>query len=55
MYATGAYAEFGPADTSNATDGLAGDPASEGTLLALTSAETAAGTGTQALINLGIA
>ena len=55
VYATGAYGEFGPADTSNATDGLAGDPASEGTLLALTSAETAAGTGTQALINLGIA
>ena len=53
MYATGAYAEFGPADTTNATDGLAGDPASEGTLLALTPA--GAGTGTQALINLGIA
>lgn len=52
VYETGAYAEFGQADTTNASDGIAGtNPA----LLMLQPSETAAGTGTLALLNLGLA
>lgn len=54
VYATEPYAEFGLPDTTNATDGIAGDPAADGTLLRTTAAETTAGPGTLALANLGI-
>lgn len=50
VFATGAYAEFGPPDTTWATDGIAGDPAADGTALTV----APAGTGTLALLNLGI-
>ena len=50
VFATGAYAEFGPPDTTWATDGIAGDPAADGTALSL----SAEGPGTLALLNLGI-
>ena len=49
------YAEFGLPDTSNEDDSIAGDPGSEGTLLATTAAGTAHGPGTLALANLGVA
>lgn len=48
------YAEFGPPDTSNDTDGLAGDPARDGTLLRLAPSDTALGDGSLALLNLGV-
>lgn len=54
VHAEEPYAEFGLPDTSNAADAIAGDPASEGTLLALRGAETSAGPGTLALLNLGL-
>jgi protocatechuate 3,4-dioxygenase beta subunit len=54
VYASGVYAEHGPADTSNEDDGIAGDVDANGTLLVTTSAETTAGPGTLALVNLGI-
>lgn len=50
VLATGVYAEFGPPDTTWATDGIAGDPAADGTALSL----SAEGPGTLALLNLGI-
>jgi protocatechuate 3,4-dioxygenase beta subunit len=55
VHADEPYAEFGPPDTSNAEDRIAGDPQREGTLLALRAADTAGGAGTLALVNLGIA
>jgi protocatechuate 3,4-dioxygenase beta subunit len=54
VLATGAYAEFGPPDTTNATDGIAGDPAAGGNLLATRPAPTANGRGSLALANLGV-
>jgi protocatechuate 3,4-dioxygenase beta subunit len=54
VYATEPYAQFGPPDTSNEEDGIAGDVESNGTLLTTTAAETTAGPGTLALVNLGI-
>jgi protocatechuate 3,4-dioxygenase beta subunit len=54
MYGDEPYAENGPPDTSNASDSIAGDPAAEGTLLHLAPADTANGSGTLALLNLGI-
>lgn len=54
VYREELYAEFGPADTSNETDGIAGDPAADGTLLTLAAAETDHGTGSVALLNLGV-
>ena len=51
---TGVYAQFGPAATTLASDRIAGDPAEDGQLLTLASAETSTGTGTLALVNLGI-
>jgi protocatechuate 3,4-dioxygenase beta subunit len=51
VYETDPYAEFGSPDTSWADDGIAGDPATEGTALSL----SPRGTGTQALLNLGVA
>jgi protocatechuate 3,4-dioxygenase beta subunit len=54
VYADEPYAEFGLPDTSNEEDGIAGDVDTNGTLLVTRSAETANGTGTLALVNLGI-
>jgi protocatechuate 3,4-dioxygenase beta subunit len=54
VLATGAYAEFGPPDTTNATDGIAGDPATGGNLLVARAATTANGAGSLALANLGV-
>jgi hypothetical protein len=51
VFASGAYAEFGPPDTTWATDGIAGDPAADGTALAL----SAEGSGSLGRLNLGIA
>ena len=50
VMATGAYAEFGPPDTTWAGDGIAGDPPADGTALSL----SAEGSGTRALLNLGV-
>ena len=55
VYRSEPYAEFGPPDTTNAADGIAGDPAAEGTLLHLADGATIAGSGTVALLNLGVA
>lgn len=54
VYASAPYAEFGSADTSLAEDNIAGDPASEGTVLVTAAADTSKGRGTLALLNLGI-
>jgi protocatechuate 3,4-dioxygenase beta subunit len=54
VYAAAPYDEFGLPDTSNESDGIAGDPGADGTLLHTSAAETAAGTGTLALLNVGI-
>jgi protocatechuate 3,4-dioxygenase beta subunit len=48
------YAEFGPPDTPLAEDGIAGDPAGDGTIMHTAAGDTAAGAGTVALLNLGI-
>ena len=55
IYSEDAYAEFGPPDTTNEQDGIAGDVESDGTLLRLTPGPTRAGAGTIALANVGIA
>jgi protocatechuate 3,4-dioxygenase beta subunit len=52
VFASGAYAEFGPPDTTNATDGLGGDIDRNGSLLSLSSLPS--GSGTLALLNLGV-
>jgi protocatechuate 3,4-dioxygenase beta subunit len=54
VYAAEPYAEFGLPDTSNEDDGIAGDPAAEGTLLATSPGDTSAGSGTLGLLNLGV-
>lgn len=54
VHMTGEYAQFGPQDTDWSQDGAIGDPAGEGSLMFTSSAETALGEGTLALINLGI-
>ena len=51
IYGEAPYDEFGLPDTSWEDDGIAGDPAAEGTALFLTST----GSGTRALLNLGVA
>jgi protocatechuate 3,4-dioxygenase beta subunit len=51
VYADAPYAEFGSPDTSWDDDAIAGDPAADGTALALTRAKDGTVTG---LINLGI-
>ena len=48
------YLEFGPQDTSNDRDGLAGPALVTGGLLALNPGATSAGEGTVALTNLGV-
>lgn len=52
VYEAEPYAEFGAPDTTNAADGIAGDPEAEGTLLVTTPTDT--GSGTLALLNLGV-
>jgi protocatechuate 3,4-dioxygenase beta subunit len=54
VYAADPYAEFGMPDTSNEADGIAGDPESDGTLLATSAGPTRAGDGVVALLNLGV-
>jgi protocatechuate 3,4-dioxygenase beta subunit len=54
VMATGEYAQFGPPDTTWATDGLAGDPAADGTAITLSPAATALGEGTLGLVNVGL-
>lgn len=54
VHADDPYAEFGPPDTSNEQDAIAGDPAADGTLLVLAEGDTDAGPGTLALLNLGV-
>ncbi len=55
VYAGDAYVDNGLPDTSNESDDIAGDPESDGTLLALADAETTRGAGSVALLNLGVA
>ena len=55
VYASAPYARFGNPDTPNAQDSIAGDPAAEGTLLAVSRGETGRGPGTVGLLNLGVA
>ncbi len=54
VLAEGVYAELGPPGTTNATDGIAGDPAADGSLLVATPADTVAGPGTLALLNVAV-
>jgi len=54
VYADEPYAQFGEPDTPLERDGIAGDAENEGTILHTAAAETTAGTGTLALLNLGI-
>lgn len=54
LLATGAYAEFGPPDTTWVDDGIVGDPATDGTGIVLEAAATARGEGILGLVNLGI-
>ena len=54
VFAADPYAVNGLPDTINATDGFAGDPAADGTLLHLGAAGTDNGVGTLALLNLGV-
>ena len=49
-----AYAQFGPQDTSWDEDSAIGDPTTDGSLLQARPSETTRGTGTLALINLGV-
>jgi protocatechuate 3,4-dioxygenase beta subunit len=55
VYESAPYSEFGAPDTSLAEDRIAGDAASNGTLLHTTVVEMPGGSGTLALANLGIA
>lgn len=54
VLATGEYAQFGPPDTTWATDGLADDPAADGTGITLAPAPTSLGDGTLGLANIGL-
>ncbi|MEM9746044.1 MAG: hypothetical protein AAF945_05060 [Actinomycetota bacterium] len=54
IFETGEYTQFGQPDTTWATDGLIGDPTTDGTGVALESSETWNGPGTLGLINLGV-
>jgi protocatechuate 3,4-dioxygenase beta subunit len=55
VHITGEYAQFGPPDTSWSSDGLIGDPTSDGSGISLVAAPTALGEGTLGLVNLGVA
>ena len=54
VYAAEPYAEFGLPDTSNEEDNIAGNAEAEGTIVHTAPGATWAGTGTVALLNLGI-
>ena len=54
VYTADPYAEFGPPDTSWATDGIVGDPAIDGTGITLTAGPTWNGDGTLGLLNMGV-
>jgi protocatechuate 3,4-dioxygenase beta subunit len=54
VYGVAPYAEFGLPDTSNEADSIAGNPEGEGTLVHTSAGETSKGTGTVALLNIGI-
>lgn len=54
VYAAAPYSVNGRPDTSNEADRLAGDPSADGTMLTLTDGETALGTGSVAVLNLGV-
>jgi hypothetical protein len=54
VFTAAPYAEFGPPDTSNASDFIAGPAITTGGLLTLTPGATAAGPGTVALTNVGV-
>jgi protocatechuate 3,4-dioxygenase beta subunit len=54
VYAAAPYADFGLPDTTNSADGIAGRPDTDGTLLKTSAAETTAGPGTLALLNLSV-
>jgi protocatechuate 3,4-dioxygenase beta subunit len=54
VYAEAPYAEFGPPDTTWASDGIAADPANDGSGITLAAAMTSNGAGSLGLINLGI-
>ncbi|HTL86156.1 MAG TPA: intradiol ring-cleavage dioxygenase [Acidimicrobiia bacterium] len=54
VYGSAPYKQFGLPDTSNAQDSIAGNPQAEGTLLRPRDAKTSKGSGTLALLNLGI-
>lgn len=55
VYAGADYVDNGLPDTSNDDDNIAGGYENEGTLLHLAAGETSRGTGTRALLNLGVA
>lgn len=54
VYRTEPYAQFGPPDTPNEQDAIAGKPGTDGTLLHTRDAITSGGQGTLALLNLGV-
>jgi protocatechuate 3,4-dioxygenase beta subunit len=54
VYGVAPYAEFGLPDTSNEADSIAGNPGAEGTLVHTSAGETSKGTGTVALLNIGV-
>ncbi len=54
VHQAGPYAEFGPPDTPWSSDGLIGDPSTDGTGLALSEAVTGIGPGTLGLVDLGV-
>jgi protocatechuate 3,4-dioxygenase beta subunit len=54
VYAVAPYAEFGMPDTSNEDDNIAGNAEAEGTIVHTAPGATWSGTGTVALLNLGV-
>src|SRR4051794_5623538 len=54
VYSAAPYDQFGLPDTSNESDGIAGDPQAEGTLLHTLAGDTSKGAGTVALLNIAI-
>ena len=54
VYVDAPYAEFGLPDTSWSSDGLIGDPSSDGSGITLTAGATGRGQGTLGLINIGV-
>lgn len=54
VYLEAPYAEFGPPDTTWSSDGIAEDPAVDGSGITLTAGPTSLGDGTLGLVNLGV-